>query len=90
MSQRSHSCVRETEFVTRTHVVDRSQVPVCAWCRRVRDGAGHWSPTTLPIAAEEARRVTYGICLECARDLLAAAQGMMKGPSEAQPAANAR
>jgi hypothetical protein len=82
MSQCCHSCVQETEFVSRIHEVDRSLVPVCACCRRVRDGAGHWSPTTPPLAAEEARRVSYGICLECARDLLAAAQGMAGSPPE--------
>jgi hypothetical protein len=48
---------------------------VCAWCERVRTGAGHWEDT--PMADREAAGATHGICPEClAEETLAAAQGL--------------
>jgi hypothetical protein len=35
---------------------------VCAWCERVRTGAGCWEESSAPPLAEHA---THGICPEC-------------------------
>ena len=35
---------------------------VCAWCERVRTGAGRWEEAGAPPVADEA---THGICPEC-------------------------
>jgi len=36
---------------------------VCAWCERVRTGAGRWEETGL--AGREPAEATHGICPEC-------------------------
>jgi hypothetical protein len=51
----------------------------------MRDSAGRWSLEAPPSAAEAARRVTYGICLDCARDLILAAQGFLGGEPGVRP-----
>lgn len=40
-----------------------SLLPVCAWCRSVRDDTGAWIPPSLFL--ERGTRVTHSICPEC-------------------------
>jgi len=43
--------------------VKRATLPiVCAWCERVRSGAGRWEEPHAPALTE---RATHGICPEC-------------------------
>jgi hypothetical protein len=44
-------------------------VPICSWCRRVRNAAGTWIPVE-PGLLEGAGPFTHGVCPDCARDLL--------------------
>jgi hypothetical protein len=44
-------------------------VPVCSWCRKVRNGAGAWIPVE-PGLLEGAGILTHGVCPDCARALL--------------------
>jgi GAF domain-containing protein len=42
-----------------------SLLPVCAWCHRIRDDAGHWSTVEVYLKAHTDTDFTHGICQEC-------------------------
>jgi len=44
-------------------------LPVCAWCKRVRDDEGYWQEVAAFLQAKGRRRVTHGICPECGKTL---------------------
>ena len=45
-------------------------LPVCAWCRKVRDGAGYWQRLEDYIVRHSEASVTHGICPDCATQLV--------------------
>lgn len=42
-------------------------VPVCSWCRRVRNEAGSWTPVERDLLEGIEMPVTHGVCPECAK-----------------------
>lgn len=40
-------------------------VPICAWCRQIRDDDGYWSEVERFIQAHTGARFTHGICPSC-------------------------
>lgn len=40
-------------------------LPICAWCRKVREDAGYWSALENYVAARTETTFTHGICPEC-------------------------
>ncbi len=46
-----------------------SLLPVCAWCKRIRDDDGSWSQVDAYISRHTNIAVTHGICPECAEKL---------------------
>jgi GAF domain-containing protein len=49
-------------------------LPICAWCKRVRDDEGYWSQVEAYIQSHSDAVVTSGICPECLEQ--ARAQGL--------------
>jgi CheY-like chemotaxis protein len=47
----------------------RGLLPVCAWCKKVRDDQGYWDNIEGYLARHLSTRYTHGICQECARKL---------------------
>jgi CheY-like chemotaxis protein len=45
----------------------RSLLPVCAWCRKVKDDDGYWIELTEYLAAHLGASVSHGICADCRR-----------------------
>ncbi len=45
-----------------------SLLPLCAWCRRVRNDQGEWTKFEDYLAAS-GTQVTHGICTECAQQV---------------------
>lgn len=43
-------------------------LPVCAWCRRVRDDEGYWSQLEHYIADNTRAQITHGICPDCQQE----------------------
>lgn len=43
----------------------RGLLPICAWCRKVRDDDGAWSDLERYVAEHTDARFTHGICSEC-------------------------
>lgn len=44
-------------------------IPMCAWCRNVRDDAGYWSRIEEYLSRKAGAVVTHGLCPDCARKL---------------------
>ena len=42
-----------------------SLLPVCAWCKKVRNDAGYWDQIEKYITANSRTKITHGICPEC-------------------------
>jgi hypothetical protein len=42
-------------------------LPVCAWCKRVRDDRGYWEQIDRFLASRSTASVTHGICPDCLR-----------------------
>jgi PAS domain S-box-containing protein len=70
------SCVDVTERVAaqalaREHLVDlailRGLVPICAWCRKVRDGDGRWTTFEAWVHEHSDAKFTHGMCPDCQR-----------------------
>lgn len=44
-------------------------LPVCASCKKIRDGEGNWQPIELYIRDRSGLEFSHGVCPECARRL---------------------
>jgi hypothetical protein len=44
-------------------------LPVCAWCKKVRDDEGYWQEVTDYIAKKSHLRITHGMCQNCAEKM---------------------
>lgn len=45
-------------------------VPVCSWCRKVRDEAGAWAPAEPGLLESARQTLTHGVCPACAREVI--------------------
>lgn len=41
-------------------------LPICAWCRKVRDDEGYWHEVTEYLVRHNEGKITHGICQSCA------------------------
>lgn len=41
-------------------------LPICAWCKKVRDDAGYWHELTEHLTTHNFGKITHGICQSCA------------------------
>ena len=44
-------------------------LPICAWCKRVRDKDDYWQAVELYVSQHYATTFNHGICPKCAKDL---------------------
>jgi hypothetical protein len=44
-------------------------LPICAWCKNIRDDQGYWKKVETYIAEHSTAEFTHGICPECAKKL---------------------
>jgi PAS domain S-box-containing protein len=44
-------------------------LPICAWCKRVRDDTGYWEEVGAYISERTGAEVTHGICPDCLAEL---------------------
>ncbi len=45
-------------------------LPICAWCKKIRDSQGQWQPLETYISQRTDTAFTHGACPECARKFL--------------------
>lgn len=48
----------------------RGLLPICAWCRKVRNDEGYWEALELYVSAHSNARWTHSICPECSQKML--------------------
>ena len=41
-------------------------LPVCAWCKKIRNDAGTWEPWEVYSRSHSGLEITHGMCQECA------------------------
>jgi hypothetical protein len=47
----------------------RGLIPICAWCRKIRDDQGYWSQIEDYVARHSDATFSHGICPDCSRNL---------------------
>jgi hypothetical protein len=60
-------------------------LPMCAWCRRIRDDAGYWSQVESYFKAHSDIQFTHGICPECLEKVRQDLAADSSGPTGAPP-----
>ena len=45
-------------------------LPICAWCKKVRDDKGYWQQIEAYISLHTKAGITHGICPECAKKVI--------------------
>lgn len=71
------SCVDVTERVEAQAQLKAAQeeelktlqelLPICSWCKKVREDSGYWKQLESYVAARSALRFSHGICPECSK-----------------------
>lgn len=67
---------RETAELGRTQAQDEVKVltrllPVCAWCKKIRDDQGYWNQLEEYVGKQTGTKISHGICPECAEKMMA-------------------
>lgn len=47
----------------------RGLLPICAWCKKIRDDNGYWTQVEAYVASHSQAEFTHGICPSCSDDL---------------------
>jgi ligand-binding sensor domain-containing protein len=61
---------RVQEAVSELKVLS-GMLPICAWCKKIRDDRGYWSKIEAYLSARTDAQFTHGICPECTDKMLA-------------------
>ena len=48
----------------------RGLLPICAWCRKIRNDRGYWQQLEAYVVENSDAEFTHGICPDCASDVL--------------------
>lgn len=57
-------------------------LPICAWCKKVRDDKGYWSEIEAFVHAHSEARFSHGICPDCAVDYEKAVEDRRAGSGD--------
>jgi hypothetical protein len=53
----------------------RGLIPICAWCKKIRNDHGYWEQLELYLKNHSEADFTHGMCPDCARKQTAALTG---------------
>ena len=67
--QAREKAFRDREKALKDLRILRGLLPICASCKRIRDGQGNWSQIEAYIKVHSEADFSHGICPECARRL---------------------
>lgn len=65
LMERREQEVREREKVMEEVKVLRGMLPICAWCKKVRNDKGYWTQLESYISTHSEATFSHGICPEC-------------------------
>jgi hypothetical protein len=63
--ERREQLIREREEALARVRALEGILPICAWCKKIRDDAGHWSQLEVYITEHSNASFTHGICPVC-------------------------
>jgi hypothetical protein len=63
------AAARKTQALTREINTLTGLLPVCAWCKKVRDDRGYWDQLERYVTARTQTVFSHGICPDCAKNL---------------------
>jgi len=58
-----------SDALTRVQTL-KGMLPICAWCKKIRDDQGYWTQVEAYISSHSAAEFTHSICPTCADDTL--------------------
>ena len=64
------AALRKTRQLTSQIETLSGLLPVCAWCKKVRNDSGYWEQIDKYISARSGAAVTHGVCPDCRRKFL--------------------
>jgi hypothetical protein len=70
MSADALATLRRTRQLTSQIEALQSLLPVCAWCKKVRNDSGYWYQIEKYITANSNTKITHGICPDCEEKFL--------------------
>jgi hypothetical protein len=70
MSADALDALRRTRQLTSQIETLQSLLPICAWCKKVRNDSGYWFQIEKYITTHSNARITHGICPECRNKML--------------------
>lgn len=70
MSADALATLRRTRQLTNQIETLQNLLPVCAWCKKVRNDSGYWYQIEKYITANSATKITHGICPDCEHQFL--------------------
>jgi len=62
--------LRKTRQLTTQIETLHDLLPLCAWCKKVRNDSGYWEQIEKYLAANSNTKVTHGICPDCRKKFL--------------------
>jgi hypothetical protein len=69
--------LRKTKQLTNQIETLNSLLPLCAWCKKVRNDSGYWEQIEKYISVHSNASVTHGVCPDCKKKFL---EGVPKKP----------
>ncbi len=70
MSSDALATLRRTRQLTSQIEALQELLPVCAWCKKVRNDSGYWYQIEKYITANSSTKITHGICPDCEGNFL--------------------
>lgn len=70
MSADALATLRRTRQLTSQIEALQNLLPVCAWCKKVRNDSGYWYQIEKYITAHSNTKITHGICPDCEKNFL--------------------
>jgi DNA-binding response OmpR family regulator len=66
IAERKHLIFQLQEALARVKTLS-GLLPICAWCKRIRDDKGYWNQLEAYLAEHTEADFTHGICPDCAK-----------------------
>ncbi len=63
--------LRKTKQLTHEIETLSEMLPICAWCKKVRNDSGYWEQIEKYISSRSRTAITHGICPDCHKKFLA-------------------